>query len=107
MDLMAFVTNRILFWVTYILGSLGLLLAYLLSQVPRPRHGGDFRADYTCWTITTFLLASSLIAARYGWGEWIPFRRNGRSGLVGLFIGAVWVELAYLLYGIAGFVISR
>jgi hypothetical protein len=101
------VFKRTIFWTAYVLGTLTLAFSFLLAQVPRPRHGGDFTLDYIFWSLAGTFLLISLLAARYAWNFWNPLKWRGTSSPVQLFVGAAWVELAFLLYGIIGFVTSR
>jgi len=95
------------FWIAYVLGTLTLIFSFLLTQVPRPRHGADFTLDYICWSLAASLLLTSLCLARYAWSFWNPLKWRGTSGPVQLFVGAAWVELAFSIYGILSFATSN
>ena len=101
------VFKRSVFWIAYVLGTLILVFAFLLAQVPRPRHGADFILDYVCWSLAAGFLVVSLVAAKFTCGSWNPLKWRGVSSPSQLFIGAAWVELALLLYGVIGFATSR
>jgi hypothetical protein len=102
------VLKRTLFWTTYVLGTLTLLFSFLLAQVPRPRHGADFTLDYVCWSLAALFLVASLVAAKYTWSSaWNPLKWGRASSRIQLFLGAAWVELAFSIYGILSFAMSR
>jgi hypothetical protein len=97
------VFERILFWIAYVLGSLTLIFAWLLAQVPRPHHGANFTLDYICWSLAASLLLISLIAARRAWKIGNPFTWSTSASFLQLIVGAAWVELAFSLYGLISF----
>jgi hypothetical protein len=101
------VFERSVFWIAYVLGTLILVFAFLLAQVPRPRHGANFTLDYVCWSLATSFLVVSLVAAKFTWTTWNPLKRRGVSSPSQLFIGAAWIELASSLYGILSLATSR
>jgi len=101
------VFKRALFWIAYVIGTVALLFSFLLAQVPRPRHGGNFTLDSVCWSLAASFLLVSLVVAKSIWSTWNPFKWRGVSNPAQLFVGAAWVELAFVLYGIIGFATSR
>jgi hypothetical protein len=101
------VSRVALFWTAYVLGTLTLLFSFLLAQVPRPRHGADFTLDYISWAVAGFFLVACLVTAKYSWNFWNPLKQDAPLRPARLLIGAAWVELAFLLYGIIGSLASR
>ena len=95
--------ERILFWIAYVLGSLTLIFAWLLAQVPRPRHGANFTLDYICWSLAAGLLLISLIAAKRAWTIGNPFTWSTSASPLQLIVGAAWIELDVSLYGLISF----
>ena len=98
--------KRALFWTAYAFGTLTLLFSFLLAQVPRPRHGGNFTLDYISWSLAAVFLVVSLIAAKYAWSFWNPLKWGAASSRAQLFVGAAWVKLAFSIYGILSFATS-
>ncbi len=98
--------GRVAFWTAYVLGTLILVFAFLLAQVPRG-HNRDFTLDYICWSSSALLMITCILVARH-------IRKKGHnisdraSGVVEYVVtGAAWIELAFSLYGIISFATSR
>jgi hypothetical protein len=94
------VFERATFWTVFVLGTLILVFAFLLAQVPRPRHGGNFVLDYTCWSSSLVLMLVCVLLARR-----IRKNANGSGQKIGSLVelivtGAAWFEMAFALYGI-------
>jgi hypothetical protein len=94
--------KRAIFWTAYFLGTLILFFSFLLAQAPRGRNT-DSTLDYVCWSLAASFLVGSLVAARFTWSSWNPFKSREASSLAQVFIGAAWVELAFSIYGIFSF----
>jgi len=98
--------ERTVFWTAYALGTLILVFAFLLAQVPRG-HNRDFTLDYVCWSSSTVLMLTCILVARH-------IRSSGHnisesaSGMVEYVVtGAAWLELAFSLFGIISFATGR
>ena len=62
---------RAAFWTAYVLGTLILVFAFLLAQVPRG-HNRDFTLDYICWSSSAVLMLTCILVAR-------RIRKSGNS----------------------------
>ena len=98
--------ERATFWTVFVVGTLILVFAFLLAQVPRG-HNRDFTLDYICWSSSALLMITCILVARH-------IRKKGHnisdraSGVVEYVVtGAAWIELAFSLYGIISFATSR
>jgi hypothetical protein len=98
---------RTAFWMAYVLGILILLSSFLLAQVPRPLHGGDFTLDYAVRSLAAGFLLTAILMARRLWkiNDLIP--RQGPVSAMRLVLLTAWVGLVIALGGIIGLAISR
>jgi hypothetical protein len=93
---------RFVFWLAYVLGTLSLLFSWLLSQVPRPRHGADLTGDYVFRSCAAVLLLISILMARWIWKIRNPLSDRGRAIAMRVALFIAWIELAIAFIGIIG-----
>ena len=67
---------RFVFWLTYVLGNLVLIIALLLSKVPRPLHDENFTPDYIVRSFVVGLMLISILMARWLWKIESPIPRG-------------------------------
>ena len=99
--------RRFVFWLTYLLGTLSLLSSWLLSQVPRPRHGADLTADLAFRLCAAGLFLISIFTARRIWKSNEPATEQGAITVTQIVLATAWLELVVALFGIIGIAVSR
>jgi cytochrome b561 len=57
--------KRVLFWTTYIFGTVAFIFGLLLTQVPRGRRDKDFRLEFAIWGICFGLLVFCLLLMKW------------------------------------------
>ena len=97
---------RFVFWLTYVLGNLILIVALLLSMVPRPLHNENFTPDYIVRSLVAGLMLISILMARRLWKITSPIPR-GPLAVMNYVLLAGWIELAMAVYGIVGLAFRR
>ena len=91
--------RRFLFWLSYVLGTLVLLFAWLLSMVPgRP----DFTGDFVIRTTASSLVLISILLARWVWRIYNPFSESNGSISMRVILGIAWTEFGIGLCGVLG-----
>jgi hypothetical protein len=95
---------RLVFWLAFVIGSLGLLFSWLLAQVPRLPHGADYGLDYLVRSCAAALMLVSIGMARWLWK--INHGSPGRGAMQIVQLIA-WVELIIAICGIVGLAVSR
>ena len=93
---------RFVFWVTFVLGSLSLLLAWGLAHVPQPIYGGDFRPNYAACASVVAFMSISILMARWLWGIKNPIGGNAPASVMRIIVCLAWTETALGLLGILG-----
>lgn len=94
-----------IFWTAYVVGTLVLIFALLLAQVPRPRHGADLSLDYFWWSLSAVLMLVSLLAGRRLWNRWYPPEDAGFVARTAFC--AIWLELVLSLCAIFSLALDR
>src|SRR5258707_4374311 len=94
-----------IFWIANVVGALTVAFGLLLSQVPRPRHGADFRIDYLCWSFAIVVLLVGLLSGRRMWGRWFPSDDAGRATRAAYC--ATWIALSLSVYALCSFTADR
>ena len=98
------ILERGIFWSASVLGTLILLFALLLAQVPRLRHGADFSLDYICWSSSTILMIC-LLVGKHMWKRWYPSEGSGIAVYSAFYVA--WFGLALSLYAFIDFAAHR
>ena len=103
-----FTTRRIIialivFWLSYVLGTLSVLYSWLVAIVPPPPNG----VNYTLAFIVRSGIVSTMFITIFI-GRWILRSRNslsnqGPAHAIRVVLFVAWAELAYALLGIIGF----
>jgi hypothetical protein len=97
---------RFVFWLTFVLGNLVLVFAFLLSMVPRPLHDENFTLDYIVRSFVVGLMLISILMARWLWKIKSPIPRGPLAAMNYVLLFA-WIELAMAVYGIVGLAAYR
>ena len=87
------------FWTFYAFGTITLTFSSLLAQVPAPK-GTNLTFDYVVWSCSFALLLACIFMARGRWKTVNPIGRGGLGFAARTVLAAVWLELAFCLYGI-------
>ena len=98
---------RLMFWLVYVLGTLSLIVSWLLSLVPRPVHDADFTLDYVIRSCAGGLALVSILMARWLWNIKNPLANEGPLKAMQLVVLIAWVELAIALAGLVGIALIR
>jgi hypothetical protein len=86
---------RFLFWLAYVLGTLGVVSCWLLALVPRSIHDRDFALDYMIRFCVGVLTLVSILMAKWLWGIKNPMTDRGAAFLIRLIVGVAWIEGAF------------
>jgi hypothetical protein len=102
--------RRLVFWLSYVFGTLILAFSWLLAQVPQPLHGADLSGDYAVRSCAAGLMLISILMARWVWKIRNPLSDRGRATAMRVVLFIAWIELAIAcigIIGIAAFQLSR
>jgi hypothetical protein len=93
---------RLVFWLTFVLGNLVLLVSFLLAMVPAPRHERGFTLEYSIRLILTGLMLISILMARWIWKIRNPLSERKAATGMRIVLSVAWAELAFAIYLILG-----
>ena len=97
---------RFVFWLTYVLGTLCLLLSWLLSQVPTSR-GADLTGDLLIRSSAAGLMLISILMARHLWKIKNPLTDGFPQTAMDFVLSLAWFELLIATSGVIGLAIFR
>ena len=96
--------RKVLFWLTYGLGIVFLVLSWLLSQVPRPSHGANLGGDFAFRSCAAATFLVTVLLGRWVWRIRNPFYTQHSSMAVRLALCTAWIGLLLAFVGLIGIV---
>lgn len=98
--------RRLVFWLSYVFGTLILAFSWLLAQVPQPLHA-DLSGDFAVRSCAAGLMLISILMARWVWKIRNPLSDGGPASALRVVLFIAWIEFGIGFIGVIGVAVHQ